>query len=226
MRLLTVLRRNSRGAFPEKRCSQGPSYHRVGSFSTCWQGFIDMPCQQPHHRCVQGSSRDAGLLHDRFLPSTRKKSLRLCKSKPAHIPFLQIFSGLKSLTLANPLQSSLLKLAASGISVFSPHTSLDSIDGGINTWYRFRFIRFTELPLIVIALLRPGPRLASPFAANASSVKPIQPKFSSEAATPSHLCGHASAGMGRIVTLEEGKGMELSDVVAKVKELLGMKYST
>lgn len=69
-------------------------------------------------------------------------------------------------------------------------------------------------------------RLASPFAANASSVKPIQPKFSSEAATPSHLCSHASAGMGRIVTLDEGKGMELNDIVAKVKELLGMKYST
>jgi hypothetical protein len=32
--------------------------------------------------------------------------------------------------------------------------------------------------------------------------------------------------MGRIVTLEDGKGMELNDVVAKVKELLGMKYST
>ncbi|KAI5451004.1 hypothetical protein NCC49_002495 [Naganishia albida] len=111
-----------------------------------------------------------------------------------------IFSGLKSLTLANPLQSSLLKLAASGISVFSPHTSLDSIDGGINTW------------------------LASPFASSASSVKPIQPKFPGEAATPSHLCNHASAGMGRIVTLEEGKGLELNDIVAKVKELLGMKY--
>lgn len=90
----------------------------------------------------------------------------------------------------------------------------------------FRFIRFAELSLTVVALLRRRTRLASPFAANASSVKPIQPKFSSEAATPSHLCGHASAGMGRIVTLEEGKGMELNDVVAKVKELLGMKYST
>jgi putative NIF3 family GTP cyclohydrolase 1 type 2 len=43
-----------------------------------------------------------------------------------------IFSGLKSLTLSNPLQSSLLHLAASGVSVFAPHTSLDAIPGGMN----------------------------------------------------------------------------------------------
>lgn len=67
-------------------------------------------------------------------------------------------------------------------------------------------------------------RLASPFAANASSVKPIQPKFANAAAVPEHLSSHASAGMGRIVSLEEGKGMALDDVVSKVKELLGMKY--
>ncbi|QRV80047.1 NIF3 (NGG1p interacting factor 3) [Ceratobasidium sp. AG-Ba] len=43
-----------------------------------------------------------------------------------------IFSGLKSLTLGNPLQRSLLRCAASGISVFSPHTALDSVRGGVN----------------------------------------------------------------------------------------------
>ncbi|KAJ9104055.1 hypothetical protein QFC19_004189 [Naganishia cerealis] len=74
----------------------------------------------------------------------------------------QIFSGLKSLTLGNPLQASLLKLAASGISVFSPHTSLDSIDG--------------------------------------------------------------EAGMGRLITFAEDKGLELNEVIARVKELLGLKY--
>ncbi|KAF8595835.1 NGG1p interacting factor 3 [Ceratobasidium sp. AG-I] len=43
-----------------------------------------------------------------------------------------IFSGLKSLTLGNPLQRSLLRCAAEGISVFSPHTALDSVRGGVN----------------------------------------------------------------------------------------------
>lgn len=40
----------------------------------------------------------------------------------------------RSLKLSNTLQASLLKLSAKGISVFSPHTSLDSIEGGINSW--------------------------------------------------------------------------------------------
>ncbi|KAG9073521.1 hypothetical protein FS749_015050 [Ceratobasidium sp. UAMH 11750] len=43
-----------------------------------------------------------------------------------------IFSGLKSLTLGNPLQRSLLRCAAGGVSVFSPHTALDSVRGGVN----------------------------------------------------------------------------------------------
>jgi len=45
-----------------------------------------------------------------------------------------IFKGLQSLTLENPLQRSLLNCAAQGISVYSPHTSLDSVWGGINDW--------------------------------------------------------------------------------------------
>ena len=45
-----------------------------------------------------------------------------------------IFHGLKSLTLADPIQTSLLKCAAHGISVYSPHTALDSVWGGINDW--------------------------------------------------------------------------------------------
>ncbi|TYJ58770.1 hypothetical protein B9479_000606 [Cryptococcus floricola] len=45
-----------------------------------------------------------------------------------------IFRGLKSVTLSDPIQASLLKLAAKGISVFSPHTSLDATPNGINNW--------------------------------------------------------------------------------------------
>ncbi|KAG2022433.1 hypothetical protein CC2G_000180 [Coprinopsis cinerea AmutBmut pab1-1] len=45
-----------------------------------------------------------------------------------------IFKGLQSLTLANPLQRSLLQCAAEGVSVYSPHTALDSVWGGINDW--------------------------------------------------------------------------------------------
>lgn len=62
-----------------------------------------------------------------------------------------IFRGLKSMTLSEPIQASLLKLSARGISVFSPHTSLDATPKGINTW------------------------LIEPFQHLASSSKPITP---------------------------------------------------
>ncbi|KAI5118574.1 hypothetical protein M0805_004190 [Coniferiporia weirii] len=45
-----------------------------------------------------------------------------------------IFRPLSALTLDNPLQASLLRLAASGISVYTPHTALDSVNGGVNDW--------------------------------------------------------------------------------------------
>lgn len=45
-----------------------------------------------------------------------------------------IFRGLKSLTQADSLQASLLRCAALGISVYSPHTCLDAAPGGIQDW--------------------------------------------------------------------------------------------
>jgi len=45
-----------------------------------------------------------------------------------------IFKPLSSLTLSNSIQKSLLLCAAHGISVYSPHTALDSVNGGINDW--------------------------------------------------------------------------------------------
>ncbi|KAI9735944.1 MAG: hypothetical protein M1834_001410 [Cirrosporium novae-zelandiae] len=45
-----------------------------------------------------------------------------------------IFRGLKSLTLSDPQQQSLLRLALEGISVYSPHTAVDAAPGGVNDW--------------------------------------------------------------------------------------------
>ncbi|KAF8635290.1 hypothetical protein AX15_000469 [Amanita polypyramis BW_CC] len=45
-----------------------------------------------------------------------------------------IFKGFQSLTLCNSLQKSLLTCAAHGISIYSPHSALDSVYGGINDW--------------------------------------------------------------------------------------------
>ena len=45
-----------------------------------------------------------------------------------------IFRGLKSLTLADTQQSSLLRLALQGISVYSPHTAVDAVPDGMADW--------------------------------------------------------------------------------------------
>ncbi|EEB09362.1 NGG1 interacting factor 3 family protein [Schizosaccharomyces japonicus yFS275] len=45
-----------------------------------------------------------------------------------------IFRGLKSITLSNPQQRSLLRLAAAGIHVYSPHTAVDAAVDGVNDW--------------------------------------------------------------------------------------------
>lgn len=50
-----------------------------------------------------------------------------------------LFKPLSSFTLANPLQKSLLRLASAGVSVYSPHSALDSVDGGVNDWIASAF---------------------------------------------------------------------------------------
>ncbi|KAL8950710.1 MAG: hypothetical protein Q9222_003269 [Ikaeria aurantiellina] len=45
-----------------------------------------------------------------------------------------IFRGLKSLTLSDCQQQSLLRLALEGISVYSPHTAVDAAPGGLADW--------------------------------------------------------------------------------------------
>ncbi|WEW60611.1 hypothetical protein PRK78_006098 [Emydomyces testavorans] len=45
-----------------------------------------------------------------------------------------IFRGLKSITSNNTQQRTLLRLAAEGISVYSPHTAVDAVPGGMADW--------------------------------------------------------------------------------------------
>ncbi|CEO59901.1 Putative NGG1p interacting factor 3 [Penicillium brasilianum] len=45
-----------------------------------------------------------------------------------------IFRGLKSITLDDTQQRSLLRLAQHGISVYSPHTAVDTVPGGMADW--------------------------------------------------------------------------------------------
>ncbi|OCF30345.1 YbgI/family dinuclear metal center protein [Kwoniella heveanensis BCC8398] len=96
--------------------------------------MIEAPYPNPEHRRV--------LLTIDLTPSVCAEALaqdNVSLIVSYHPP---IFRGLKSLTLADPLQSSLLRLSAKGISVFSPHTSLDATPNGINTWLVKPFIPF------------------------------------------------------------------------------------
>jgi putative NIF3 family GTP cyclohydrolase 1 type 2 len=45
-----------------------------------------------------------------------------------------LFSETKKFTMGKPLHATLLRCAAAGISVYSPHTAIDSVWGGINDW--------------------------------------------------------------------------------------------
>lgn len=45
-----------------------------------------------------------------------------------------IFSPVKRLTASTPIGRSLLRLAGSGVAVYSPHTALDAAEGGVADW--------------------------------------------------------------------------------------------
>lgn len=45
-----------------------------------------------------------------------------------------IFAGVRRLTLDDPLQRTILRLASAGIPVVSPHTALDAVAGGMSDW--------------------------------------------------------------------------------------------
>ena len=49
--------------------------------------------------------------------------------------------------MSDPLQASLLRLSARGISVFSPHTSLDATPDGLNTWSVLALFTVNDLEL-------------------------------------------------------------------------------
>ena len=106
-----------------------------------------------------------------------------------------IFKPLKSFTLSNPLQTSLLHCAAQGISVYSPHTALDSVWGGINDWLAEGLMKTKgdgEIRALVAEKL------------NASS-------------------GESEGGEGRIVTFKEPIAMDVLE--KRIKSHLKLSHS-
>ncbi|GAA5866513.1 hypothetical protein JCM8547_000650 [Rhodosporidiobolus lusitaniae] len=124
-----------------------------------------------------------------------------------------IFSGLKSLTLSTPLQASLLRCIASGVSVFTIHTAADNSVGGVNDYMG------TGLLLAAGAKVKKEKAAGCIRPGKGQGIKALK-----EASNAPE--GHEGAGGGRIVNLEEGGGKKLSweEAIEAVKSRLGLKH--
>ncbi|KAJ5033619.1 uncharacterized protein L3040_008731 [Drepanopeziza brunnea f. sp. 'multigermtubi'] len=100
-----------------------------------------------------------------------------------------IFRGLKSITLNNTQQTSLLRLAQEGISVYSPHTAVDAAPGGLNDWLA-DIVTNTDRCVAD----------RNPLSHNRQIINPVKDLSS----LPPHF---SSAGYGRIVTFSETQNL-------------------
>ncbi|KAL4955674.1 NGG1p interacting factor 3 [Aspergillus filifer] len=140
-----------------------------------------------------------------------------------------IFRGLKSLTFNDPQQQSLLRLAAGGISVYSPHTAVDATPGGMGDWLCDVVTGSIE-PATASSSTQPtvvksGSQLYSdPLYPIPGPVKPCGPiehtRSTIHPSPPPVPEGLEEAGMGRLVTYNEPQ--ELSVIVDKIAETMGL----
>ncbi|KAK2768699.1 hypothetical protein FQN54_000555 [Arachnomyces sp. PD_36] len=125
-----------------------------------------------------------------------------------------IFRGLKSLTLNDPQQQSLLRLAAEGISVYSPHTAIDAAPGGMADWL-CDIVTGSQIgkpgTTGVPSSLNKTPRSSynysqptQPLQQSGGNYTPLQQPIEHTRTTihpnPSPPPGFENAGMGRLVT--------------------------
>lgn len=121
-----------------------------------------------------------------------------------------IFSGLKSLTLQTPLQASLLRCIAHGVSVFTIHTASDNSVGGVNDFMGSGLLKAAGVETDSEGMIRPGTGKGLRAITEAKNVPD----------------GQEGAGGGRIVDFLEGGGRKLSrsEVVQAVKDRLNLKH--
>ncbi|GAA5824706.1 hypothetical protein JCM5353_004416 [Sporobolomyces roseus] len=122
-----------------------------------------------------------------------------------------IFSGLKSITMSNSIQRSLLECATKGVSVYTIHTAADNAVGGVNDYMGTGLLRAAGIDgLEQGELVRPG---------QGRGLRALK-----EHSNPPK--GHEGCGGGRIVDLKEGagKGLGREEMVNAVKETLGLKH--
>jgi len=122
-----------------------------------------------------------------------------------------IFRGLKSLTLGDPQQQSLLQLAQQGISVYSPHTAVDAVPGGMADWLCDIVVSHSASRSTKLGSLKPlSPAPGSPRYSTLEYPQAVEEPSDISVVDHSrrtiHPCpspvpeGFESAGMGRVVT--------------------------
>lgn len=107
-----------------------------------------------------------------------------------------IFTGLKRLTLKAPKQSIVLRTIAEGMSIYSPHTSLDAAADGMNDW--------------LAHVVEPSPQSCVP-------IVPTEPALVASLGLQPN-----TTGMGRLVRL--ATPLPFSEFVDRVKR--GLELST
>ncbi|CAL3969781.1 unnamed protein product [Diplocarpon coronariae] len=112
-----------------------------------------------------------------------------------------IFRGLKSLTLDNTQQTSLLRLAQEGISVYSPHTALDAAPDGLNSW----------LVSVVIGKFSPETCIVR---YNSKTIHPIKDLST----LPEQF---SEAGYGQIVTFSSSQS--LGSIIRRIMKALDVR---
>ncbi|KAI5474538.1 hypothetical protein MNV49_003076 [Pseudohyphozyma bogoriensis] len=124
----------------------------------------------------------------------RSTSVILCYHPP-------IFSGLKKLSMGVPLQASILRCIAEGISIFCVHTAADNALLGVNDFIAFGLLK----------LETSTPNQVDWTKCRAIKLNPDAPD------------DHKGAGSGRLVDLRD-KPLSRDEVVGAVKKTLGLKY--
>jgi dinuclear metal center YbgI/SA1388 family protein len=148
--------------------------------------------EPPSMPCISKASRHVVLLTTDLTSAVTSEALAL----PASVIITYhpiIFRPLKSLTLSDTQQVSLLRLAQAGISVYSPHTAVDAATGGVNDWLADGITGGAEAEVRRHCI-------------QASALPPE---------------GFENAGMGRVVELKAPQ--DLPTLVNRVKAHLGME---
>lgn len=140
-----------------------------------------------------------------------------------------IFRPLSSLTLSKPLQATLLRCAQAGISVYSPHTALDSVRGGINDWLASGLAGgrpFETLDLVFIEEKDPSIGAGMGRVVNiptAASVAEIVSRAKSHLGLqhgvfflPQIACGLLSQLFGQLVQVAHPEGQNLTRMVQSI----------